>query len=287
MRNQPAVGAIRQSKPRHPGRLQDILACPHCGAQSFTPGDSSMSCSACGKEYRVVDGVPVLRGGDVTVMPVDHSSNPMSEEVLAWLATLDGYSLNLGAGATDYQIQSCVEVEYSIFRNTDVVADAHHLPFADGVFEAVVTFNTFEHLYDPPRAARELHRVLKPGGRLLLLTASLQPLHEEPHHYYNTTEAGLLRWFSDFEARSCRVPQDLGSALSLAWLSEEIIHYVGLTLGGDPSQEVAATTLEQWRELWVHRANPEGPIWEIMRRLSPEVQKRFSGGFELRATKAR
>jgi SAM-dependent methyltransferase len=246
-----------------------------------------MSCAVCGHEYQVVDGVPVLREGDVAVMPVDHSSNPIGEDVLAWLTTLDGYSLNLGAGATDYQIQNCVEVEYSIFRNTDVVADAHRLPFADGVFEAVVTFNTFEHLYDPSRAARELHRILKPGGRLLLQTASLQPLHEEPHHYYNTAESGLLRWFSDFADQSCRVAEGMGTALSLAWLGEEVLHYVGLTLGWDSSHQLAGTTLEQWCELWANRASPEGPIWEIMRRLSPETQSRFSAGFRLRATKAR
>jgi hypothetical protein len=80
----------------------------------------------------------------------------------------------------------------------------------------------------------------------------------------------------------------MGSALAIAWLAEEILHYVGLTLGGDPSQELAGTTLEQWRELWVHRANPGGGrIWEIMQRLSPEIQKRFSAGFQLQATKPR
>ena len=127
--------------------------------------------------------------------------------------------------------------------------------------------------------------MLKPGGRLLLQTAFLQPLHEQPHHYYNTTEFGLLRWFSDFVDQSCTVPENMGSALAIAWLAEEVLHYVGLTLGGDLYQELARTTLEQWRELWVNRANPGGRIWEIMQGLPPEIQKRFSAGFQLQATK--
>ena len=92
------------------------------------------------------------------------------------------------------------------------MGDAHHLPFLDATFDAVVTFNTFEHLYDPPRAAAEIHRVLKPGGRLILQTAFLQPLHEPPHHYYNTTEFGLRRWFSDFEITRMHV-SDKGGKL--------------------------------------------------------------------------
>ncbi len=285
MRNRPAVGAIMEPKIRQPERLLDILVCPICRKQSLCLERSAMSCGACGHNFKLVDGVPVLRDGDVDVMPVDHSSNPISDDVLAWLATLDGYSLNLGAGATDYPLQSCIEVDYSICRNTDVVADAHQLPFADNVFEVIVSFNTFEHLYDPPKAARELYRVLKPGGHLLMQTASIQPLHEEPHHYYNTTEFGLRRWFTDFTVQSCTVPENMNSALAIGWLATEILHHVGLALGGDLRDELAGTTLEQWRELWVKRASLEGPIWEIMRRLSPEVQRRFSAGFQLEATK--
>jgi SAM-dependent methyltransferase len=168
-----------------------------------------------------------------------------------------------------------------------VAADAHQLPFADGVFEAVVSFNTFEHLYNPSRAARELYRVLKPGGRLLIQTACVQPLHEEPHHYYNTTELGLRRWFSDFAIQRCTVPENADPALALAWLATEVLHCVGLALGGEDSNELAGTTLEQWRELWTNRTACQGRIWEIMQLLPAEAQKRFSAGFQLKATKPR
>lgn len=48
-------------------------------------------------------------------------------------------------------------------RVTCVAAAGEELPFADGSFDAVWG-NAILHHLDLPRAARELHRVLKPGG---------------------------------------------------------------------------------------------------------------------------
>jgi ubiquinone/menaquinone biosynthesis C-methylase UbiE len=48
------------------------------------------------------------------------------------------------------------------------VADAEHLPFADGAFTAVLCSNSFHHYPDPAQAVAEMARVLSPGGRLVL-----------------------------------------------------------------------------------------------------------------------
>ena len=49
-------------------------------------------------------------------------------------------------------------------------ADAHHLPFADTVFDFVISCETIEHLTYPIAALREMARVCKPGGLLYLTT---------------------------------------------------------------------------------------------------------------------
>ena len=43
--------------------------------------------------------------------------------------------------------------------------DAADLPFEVGTFDAVMSSMVFEYLPDVPGALREVHRVLKPGGR--------------------------------------------------------------------------------------------------------------------------
>jgi ubiquinone/menaquinone biosynthesis C-methylase UbiE len=50
------------------------------------------------------------------------------------------------------------------------VADLTRLPYADGWFDAIVCGWVLEHLPDPRSGLRELARVLRPGGKLLLMS---------------------------------------------------------------------------------------------------------------------
>ncbi|MGN6330099.1 MAG: class I SAM-dependent methyltransferase [Motilibacteraceae bacterium] len=72
--------------------------------------------------------------------------------------------------AADYDALAAQHVRrtYPALRTvrTNLVA----LPFADGCFDAVVSLQVVEHLWDQPRFVRECARVLRPGGALLLST---------------------------------------------------------------------------------------------------------------------
>jgi ubiquinone/menaquinone biosynthesis C-methylase UbiE len=50
-----------------------------------------------------------------------------------------------------------------------VLADAHRLPFAEGAFTLVTCGSVFHHLEEPALAVDEVARVLRPGGRFLLI----------------------------------------------------------------------------------------------------------------------
>jgi SAM-dependent methyltransferase len=50
-----------------------------------------------------------------------------------------------------------------------VPADVQQLPFDDGTFDAVAMHAVLEHVPDPERALIESFRVLRPGGRLMIV----------------------------------------------------------------------------------------------------------------------
>ena len=273
-----------------PDRLEKVLsfaACPDCHG-ALQRARKSLSCAACGRGYPLVDGRPVFIDDPsaVKVKPVSHLSNQPPAEVVAWLRGLDGWALNVGAGGTAEKIPNVIELEYALFRHTDVSADAHRLPFRDACFDAVVTFNTFEHLHDPPQAAREIFRVIKPGGRLFLHTAFLQPVHEPPHHYYNATEYGVRRWFDMFDVKNVGVSANFNPAFVLAWLSCEMLDAVKHHLGPEAHRQLAQSTLDTWGKGWPD-TRQRGPLWQMLEALPPAVQARFAAGFALDAVKPR
>lgn len=50
-----------------------------------------------------------------------------------------------------------------------VQGDSERLPFASGAFDVVTCANSFHHYPRQDRAVAEMHRVLRPGGRLMLI----------------------------------------------------------------------------------------------------------------------
>ena len=53
-------------------------------------------------------------------------------------------------------------------KGTTLVADGEALPFADGAFDLAYSFGVLHHTDDPAQALREIRRVLRPGGRVVV-----------------------------------------------------------------------------------------------------------------------
>jgi SAM-dependent methyltransferase len=75
----------------------------------------------------------------------------------------------------------------------DVYADGSRLPVAGEAMDVVLLFDVGEHVPDVDRLFREIHRVLKPGGRVLVQIPFLYPLHDEPLDFIRLTRYGLQR----------------------------------------------------------------------------------------------
>lgn len=50
-----------------------------------------------------------------------------------------------------------------------VAGDSEHLPFADGSFDVVTCSNSFHHYPHQQKVIKDMRRVLRPGGRLMLI----------------------------------------------------------------------------------------------------------------------
>ncbi|MBX9906622.1 class I SAM-dependent methyltransferase [Patescibacteria group bacterium] len=82
-------------------------------------------------------------------------------------------------------------IDVSPNADPDIVADAHAIPFPDNHFEIVICREVLEHVKDPARVLSEMHRVLVPGGTLLLSTRFLFPIHEAPEDRWRFTNYNL------------------------------------------------------------------------------------------------
>lgn len=102
-------------------------------------------------------------------------------------------ALDIGAGGSDYGrfFPNRVTIDSDPERKPDIVGDAHALPFPSASFALVLCTEVLEHLRDPRAAVLEMARVLAPGGRLLLTTRFVYPLHDTPNDYWRFTKYGL------------------------------------------------------------------------------------------------
>ncbi len=99
----------------------------------------------------------------------------------------NGFIVDCGVGCREIYCPNVVNFEIVAYSSTDVRGVGEKLPFNDNSFDAVIFIAVLEHVKDPWLLAKEIVRVLKPGGDLICCVPFFQPLHSYPHHYYNMT----------------------------------------------------------------------------------------------------
>lgn len=66
----------------------------------------------------------------------------------------------------------------------DIVSDLTAIPEPDGSFDAALCTEVLEHVPDPLAAVREMARLLRPGGRLILTAPFISFTHFSPYHFH-------------------------------------------------------------------------------------------------------
>ena len=97
------------------------------------------------------------------------------------------------------------------------MADATRLPFPDGEFDLVASFNMLHHIAEWRAALSEIHRVLRPGGHYILVDmafarwlAGLLGSLLKNHGFYTPDELSARLQDLSFDFVRIEPPQGLG-----------------------------------------------------------------------------
>ncbi|MBN2094117.1 MAG: methyltransferase domain-containing protein [Candidatus Zambryskibacteria bacterium] len=138
--------------------------------------------------------------------------------------------LDIGSGGSGYDkfFPNRIAVDIDPNRKPDIVADAKKLPFRDEEFEMILCTEVLEHIDEPKVAINEMKRVLKKGGKLILTTRFIYPMHDIPHDYFRFTLFGMKKLFEDWEIIELKPETETFSAIGV--LIQRIVFQTSLHL---------------------------------------------------------
>jgi SAM-dependent methyltransferase len=124
-----------------------------------------------------------------------------------------GRVLDVGCGAMPFKRRLTRLREVTGYDSLDVEARVPGVTFVASVdqmtpvpsssYDTVLCSEVLEHVANPWSGLREIHRVLRAGGHLILTVPFLARLHEEPRDYFRYTEHSLREMLQalDFEVQ--------------------------------------------------------------------------------------
>ncbi len=127
--------------------------------------------------------------------------------VASFRGYMRGRLLDFGCGSKPYKalfrvdeyIGTDIEVSGHDHRNEDidVYYDGKTLPFADRSFDSIFSSEVFEHIFNLPQILDELHRVLRPGGHMLVTVPFVWDEHEVPYDFARYTSFGIAHMLQE------------------------------------------------------------------------------------------
>lgn len=121
---------------------------------------------------------------------------PVRSKILVIGGSIMGEGMDTLYAADAFEL---VGADVSFGPHVKVICDAHDLTFEDELFDCVVVQAVLEHVLDPQRCVREIHRVLKPAGLVYAETPFMQQVHMKQYDFTRFSHLGHRRLFRCFE----------------------------------------------------------------------------------------
>lgn len=234
----------------------EILKCTQCDHAPLAMVSNELSCEKCKAKISVRDGkifhissqeAAVTDGLDrfksllkrfnrvyrflvVTISPVYPRATLLINQFIR--KNIRGKSvvaLNLGSGTSDFG-REVYNVDIMNYKNVDLVSKLDQLPIRDQSVDIAMNVAVLEHLPDPISAIGEMHRILKPGGRLICYIPFIVGFHACPYDFQRYTYEGMKYQFREFEINELRA---VGVTSGMLWVFQEWLAMV-LSLGIAP-----------------------------------------------------
>jgi SAM-dependent methyltransferase len=78
-------------------------------------------------------------------------------------------------------------------KNADIYFNGLDIPGEDNRYDGTICNEVLEHCVDPVKLLSEMHRVLKPGGKLMVTVPFIWGIHEAPYDFRRYSHYGLVR----------------------------------------------------------------------------------------------
>jgi SAM-dependent methyltransferase len=162
---------------------------------------------------------------------------------------LSGIVIDLGSGLNPsherfwrIKPEKFIRVDINKEAKPDIVADLNKsLPFSDNFADSVLLFNVIYILEDPTAVLKEIHRILKPGGKIFFTSPFIFNEAKEPADYWRFTSGALDKLLkeSGFEKHSVQPVGDrfsaaayLTSPLLLFWPVKFLFYILAVAFDG-------------------------------------------------------